>query len=164
MARRRIATGITTAAACGTRSRSPAAAVRRTAMTKIDPSPLVSPAERLAALGDLRTFLAMARERGELEVIRGADPELEMGALYELSLRDLYPRTLLFEQMRGLPPDRRVLMNVRFSRIFVGNLDLDAVRAHRARGRWESNPLPPVTVDDGPILENVIVGDAVDVT
>ena len=39
------------------------------------------------ALGDLRALIALAEKRGELEVIKGADPYLEMGALYELSLR-----------------------------------------------------------------------------
>ena len=47
--------------------------------------------ERLAAQGDLRELIRLSRERGELEVIKGANTHLEMGALYELSLRDRYP-------------------------------------------------------------------------
>ena len=43
--------------------------------------------DRLAALGDLRELIRIAKERGELEVLKGADPHLEIGALYELSLK-----------------------------------------------------------------------------
>jgi 3-polyprenyl-4-hydroxybenzoate decarboxylase len=55
----------------------------------------------MAALGDLRELIRLARERKELEVIRGADPYLEMGALYELSLEKKFPPLLLFEDIKG---------------------------------------------------------------
>ena len=38
-------------------------------------------ARRQAALGDLRKCIEFAEEMGELEIIDGADPHLEMGAL-----------------------------------------------------------------------------------
>ena len=38
-------------------------------------------AMRLEALGDLRRCLELAEEIDDLEVVEGADPELEMGAL-----------------------------------------------------------------------------------
>ncbi len=37
------------------------------------------------ALGDLRVFIKQVEARGELMVVRDADPHLEIGALYELS-------------------------------------------------------------------------------
>lgn len=43
-------------------------------------------ARRAEALGDLRKCLIFAEEMGELEMVNGADPHLEIGALYELSL------------------------------------------------------------------------------
>jgi hypothetical protein len=49
-----------------------------------------------AAMGDLRVFLARAAAAGELKTIRGADPHLEIGALFELSHEHLYPPVLLF--------------------------------------------------------------------
>lgn len=119
--------------------------------------------QQVEARADLRTFLALARERDEVEVIRGADPYLEMGALYELSLRDLYPRVLLFEAIPGFPPDYRVIVNVRFSKIFVGELNVEAVKAFRSRRRWEGEPILPVEVATGPILANVKVGEDVHV-
>src|SRR5690349_249937 len=119
--------------------------------------------ERLAAQGDLRELIRLARERGELEVIRGANTYLEMGALYELSLRDRYPPLLLFEDIPGYPKGHRVLMNVRFSRIFQDDLSLEALKRFRARRRWESNPIPPQIVESGPVTENIIRGKDVNI-
>jgi UbiD family decarboxylase len=118
--------------------------------------------DRITALTDLRAFIDMSRERGELEVIRGADAHLEMGALYELSLRDMYPPVLLFEDIKGYAPQYKVVMNVRFSRIFVGELGIDAVKRRRAARKWESEPIPPEYVESGPILSNIVRGDDVD--
>jgi UbiD family decarboxylase len=119
--------------------------------------------QRIAALGDLRTFIELSRERGELEVIRGADPHLEMGALYELSLRELYPPVLLFEEIKGYPAHHKVVMNVRFSRMFVGDLSLEAVKERRANRAAESEPIAPEYVESGPILSNVLRGADVNV-
>lgn len=116
-----------------------------------------------AALRDLRAFIELSRDRGELEVVRGADAHLEMGALYELSLRHLYPPILLFEAIKGYAPEYKVVTNVRFSRLFVGELGLEAVKRRRAHRKWEAEPIPPRTVESGPILTNVVRGDAVDV-
>ena len=63
--------------------------------------------QRQAAWADLREFLRIVEARGELVVVRGADPHLEMGALYELSLRKTYPPVLLFEEIKGYPPNFR---------------------------------------------------------
>jgi UbiD family decarboxylase len=119
--------------------------------------------DRQAALGDLRELIRIAQERGEVEVIEGADPHLEMGALYELSIRHRYPPLLLFENIPGYPVDHRILMNVRFSRLFSSDLSLDALRKFRKRRKGEADPIPPEEVNWGPVMENVIRGDDVDV-
>ncbi|MFM1815139.1 MAG: hypothetical protein RLZ98_1834 [Pseudomonadota bacterium] len=116
-----------------------------------------------AALGDLRALIEIARRRDELEVVRGADPYLEMGALYELSLRHRHPPLLLFEDIPGHPPGHRVLMNVRFQRIFNGDVSMDALKKLRSTEKWEGAPISPRPVNDGAVLENIIRGDAVDV-
>ncbi len=89
----------------------------------------VSEQDRLAALGDLRELVRIAKQRGELEVIKGADTYLEMGALYELSLEHRFPPLLMFEDIKGHAASHRVLMNVRFSRLFAADLC-----ARRAQG------------------------------
>ena len=126
-------------------------------------APPATDEQRLAAQGDLRELIRLAKERGELEVIKGANTYLEMGALYELSLRDRYPPLLLFEDIPGYPKSHRVLMNVRFSRIFSGDLTLAALKKFRERRRWEADPIPPEYVNGGPITENVIRGKDVNV-
>src|SRR4051812_15073758 len=68
----------------------------------------VDQATRLAALGDLRQCLKIADEIGVLEVIEDADPHLEMGALYELSLQKPVPPVLLFRKIKGYPDNHRV--------------------------------------------------------
>jgi len=123
----------------------------------------VNEADRLAAMGDLRALIRLAEERGELERIAGADTHLEMGALYELSLRDRFPPLLLFEDIKRYPKSHRVLMNVRFSRIFQDNLDLEALKAFRQRRKWEAEPIAPEEVNVGPICDNIIRDEAVDV-
>ncbi|MDX1483234.1 MAG: UbiD family decarboxylase [Alphaproteobacteria bacterium] len=120
-------------------------------------------AERLEAMGDLRAYMRIVEERGELEVVDGADPHLEMGALYELSLLKRHPPVLLFENIKGYSPDFRVLTNVRFARTLVGDLDLERVRAHKRENRWASDPIPPKAVNTGPVMDNVITGEDVDI-
>ncbi|MFM2130410.1 MAG: hypothetical protein RL477_1956, partial [Pseudomonadota bacterium] len=121
----------------------------------------VDAATRKAAMSDLREYLRIVTERGELEEVHGADPALEMGALYELSLEKLYPPVLHFKGIKGVDPDFSVLTNVRFARTLVGNLDLDAVRSLKNTTRWASDPIPPEEVNTGPIMDHVDEGEAV---
>ena len=123
----------------------------------------ISSADRQAALGDLRILIDLARDRSELAVIKGADPYLEMGALYELSLKKEKPPLLLFEDIKGAPADRRILMNMRFQTIFNGDLDLEALKRFRAARSNTRQGIPPRTVQSGPITENVLRGDAVNI-
>jgi UbiD family decarboxylase len=123
----------------------------------------VGDSERIAAFGDLREFIRLADARGELEVVKGADPYLEMGALYELSLRERHPPVLLFEDIKGYPAGHRIVTNVRTSPIFTGKYDLDALKEFRNRGKADSKLVEPEDVNYGPVCENIIRGDAVNV-
>jgi 4-hydroxy-3-polyprenylbenzoate decarboxylase len=116
-----------------------------------------------AAMGDLRVFLERAEAAGEFKRIKGADPHLEIGALFELSHEHLYPPVMLFEQMKGCDPSHRILCNVRVARFVVGDLNLDAVKAYRKRPKEKQQPIPPRLVNDGPVFENVLEGDAVNI-
>ena len=62
---------------------------------------VATPEQIRAAWKDLRSFIEIARAMGELEVVEGADPKEEMGAIYELSLDREIPPVLLFEGMKG---------------------------------------------------------------
>lgn len=119
---------------------------------------------RRAAIGDLREFLRAAKAEGQLQVIEDADPKYEMGAIYELSLKNLFPPVLLFQKMKGCHPSAQVVMNVRTSKFMVGELDMDAVRLYRQQSKGKkTDPIPPEWVASGPILDNVISGDDVDI-
>lgn len=125
----------------------------------------ISNDHRRAAIGDLREFLRAAQAEGQLQVIEDADPKHEMGAIYELSLENLFPPVLLFQKMKGCDPAARVIMNVRTSKFMVGELDMDAVRHFRQKSKQgkKTEPIPPEWVASGPIMDNVISGDDVDI-
>ena len=114
-------------------------------------------------MADLRVFLDYAETCGELEVVEGADPELEMGALFELSHEHLYPPVLLFKNIKGCAPNLRVLSNVRVAKFMVGDLTMEALKAFRARPKEKRVPIPPRKVETGPIFENVIAEQDVDI-
>ena len=117
----------------------------------------------LAALGDLRTCLALAAEMDDVRVIENADPHLEIGALYELSLADEHPPILLFDNIKGYPKGYRVAVNMRSSKVFdTGATGLELVQSYRKHRRAKSEPIPPKTVTSGPVLENKQEGAAID--
>ncbi len=120
-------------------------------------------ARRHTALGDLRKCLEFAEEMGELEVIEGADPHLEIGALTTLSLKHSIPPILLFRKIKGYPDGYRVAVNVRSARVLNDGFGLDLVQAYRKHRRKSSTPIAPVMVETGPVLENVLTGPQVDV-
>jgi 4-hydroxy-3-polyprenylbenzoate decarboxylase len=126
--------------------------------------PPIDESVRQSAWGNLREFLDISKQRGELVVVRGADPHLEMGALYELSLQKTYPPVLLFEEIKGYPANYRIATNVRTSPLLVGNLDLEAVRElRRQRQRGSKRSIPPHEVNYGPVLSNIQRDDQVNV-
>jgi 4-hydroxy-3-polyprenylbenzoate decarboxylase len=115
------------------------------------------------ALGDLRKCLAFAEEIGDLEFVDGADPELEIGALYGLSLMREHPPVLVFRNIKGYPANYRIAMNVRSSAVFDGSeRGLDLVQRYRRHRRGRTAPIPPAVVSSGPVLENVVEGSRVD--
>jgi 4-hydroxy-3-polyprenylbenzoate decarboxylase len=58
---------------------------------------------------DLRQWIAAAEQAGELERVPGASADLEIGAASQLNYRRARPRALLFEDIPGYRPGRRVL-------------------------------------------------------
>ena len=121
----------------------------------------LTPEQVRAARADLREFLRLADEIGCLRVIRGANPELEIGALHELSLEKDPPPALLFDDIVGYPRGYRVLANVQESAVFNREKGLAAVQAARLSGRTRSALVEPTEVTSGPVLENVLRDDEV---
>ena len=120
-------------------------------------------ARRQEAIGDLRKCIAFAEEMGELEIVEGADPHLEMGAIYELSLKKPIPPLLLFRKIKGYDEDYRVAVNVRSSKVLNDGVGLELVQNYRKNRRQKSEPIAPEMVASGPVMENVLTGDQVDI-
>ena len=58
---------------------------------------------------DLRPWLAQVEKLGELREVRGADWDLELGAISELNVKKDAPPALLFDEIKGYPKGFRVL-------------------------------------------------------
>src|SRR5688572_33171203 len=58
---------------------------------------------------DLRPWLAQVEKLGELREVRGADWNLELGAISELNVKKDAPPALLFDDIKGYPKGFRVL-------------------------------------------------------
>ncbi len=114
-------------------------------------------------LADLRVFLEHSKAVGNFETIDGVDPDLEMGALIELSHEHLYPPVLLFQNIKGCDSSHRVAANVRVAKSIVGDLTMETLKAFRARPKERRDPIPPQLVARGPVLENTIDEGDVDI-
>ena len=125
--------------------------------------------------GDMRDWLAVAERTGEVQVVRGADAHLELGALCELNYALPRPWALLFDELPGYPSGWRALTGPCASPAAPGlTLRLDegldtrglvqALRGQFARWAVRAGEYGPRWVDDGPILECVQEGAAVDLT
>jgi len=122
------------------------------------------------AYKDLREFLELIKEAGELKVVEGASWQEDIGMVAELLHRTSGSPAVLFDHIPGYPPGYRVLVNALRSEqrlaITTGlpqNLGKLALSEAMARKFKESKPVPPQYVDDGPVLENVHTGDEVNV-
>ncbi|RME47346.1 MAG: UbiD family decarboxylase [Chloroflexi bacterium] len=120
---------------------------------------------------DLRDWLRQVDEMGELRYVNGATLDEDVGRITEmLQHTDDAPAALLggFE---GYPPGFRILVNglSKRSRIALTlGLPID-IGPFELMDRWmelntDVRPVPVQVVDDGPVLENVLTGDDVDVT
>lgn len=117
---------------------------------------------------DLRDWLRLVDEFGELTRIHGADWNLEIGALTEItkkeSGREEVP-ALLFDNITGYPPEYRVITSILFSTkrvALTAGIELESSKLKFTRKLFEkvrSAPcIPPRTVGSGPVLENVHEG------
>jgi len=117
---------------------------------------------------DLRHFIQSLEAMGEIRTVHGADPHLEIGTITELNYERQGP-ALLFDDIPGYPSGYRILTNAIESlpRSLLA-LDLptdlnvdDSLDAYE-RVMTSYKPVPPTEVHDGSILENVLMGDDID--
>src|SRR3990172_3704041 len=118
---------------------------------------------------DLRDWLEQVEAMGELKQLKGAHWNQEIGAITECSRRQPHAPALLFDEIQDYRPGFRVLSNALNSlnrvplaaRLPFGLTKLQYVDAWREK-HISLRPTPPVEVPHGPVTENVLKGDAVD--
>jgi 4-hydroxy-3-polyprenylbenzoate decarboxylase len=126
--------------------------------------------KNMIAYRDLREWLDQVGPIGELKSIKGAHLDLEIGALTRLFLEKKDAPALLFEEIKDCSSGYRLLVNPLNSQkrlaITLGmSLDLkplELVRAWKERIN-EIRPIPPKMVDRGPVMENVLTGNQIDI-
>ncbi|MBW2000324.1 MAG: UbiD family decarboxylase, partial [Deltaproteobacteria bacterium] len=129
--------------------------------------------ERKVPYGDLRDFLSIVESMGELKRIGNVHWDKEMGAITEIVYREkpVDAPALLFEKIPGYPEGYKCLYGMlasagRFTLALgcqtEGSSRMEMLMVYRERVR-ELDPIPPVYVDSGPVLENETEGDGVDV-
>jgi len=120
---------------------------------------------------DLREWLAYAERLGEVRAVKGASWQEDIGLAAEAILREENGPCVVFDEIPGCPKGFRLLMNV-----FAGKRRNMTFGLPEHLTKWELSEayrdaylekpriIPHQMVEDGPILENVILGDDVDVT
>jgi UbiD family decarboxylase len=123
------------------------------------------------AYDDLREWLARAELLGEVRHVTGATWQEDIGLAAEAVLRAENGPCVVFDDVPGCPKGFRVLLNM-----FAGvrrNMTLgfpdhltkwELSDAFREAYLTDRKPIKHEIVEDGPIFENVLMGDAIDVT
>ena len=120
---------------------------------------------------DLRAWLAAAEALGEVRTVTGANWQEDIGLAAEAILRAEDGPCVVFDDIPECPKGFRVLLNM-----FAGtrrNMTLgfpdhlskwELSDAYREAFLKDQKIIAHEIVDDGPVLENIVTGDDVDVT
>src|SRR5215468_10229415 len=123
------------------------------------------------AYTDLREWIEAARKLGEIREVKGLTWEADIGMAAEVILHDENAPCVIFEDIPGALPGSKVLVNFfggqrqRMTLGFPLHLSkLQLSEAFRQHYMADLKRIAPRYVNDGPVFENVVTGDAVDVT
>ena len=123
---------------------------------------------------DFRLWIEKAKAIGQLREASGADLQFELGAISELNAKRAGP-ALLFDKFPGYPEGSRVMTGSMLNALTLGltmgieekldtlsltNRIADIMREIETK----SADYPVAYVESGPIMENKLVGDDVDLT
>jgi 4-hydroxy-3-polyprenylbenzoate decarboxylase len=119
---------------------------------------------------DLREWLGLVEALGELKTVRGASSEEDIGAITEMLDQHDDSPCVLFDDIPGFEPGFRVLVNsmgTRRRQALALGIDPSEASHDRLLAFWRGTLqgltlIPPVVVEDGPIRQNVLRGDEVD--
>ena len=121
---------------------------------------------------DLREWMEQAEQAGELRVIEGVDPHLEVGTIVQVDAKNQGP-ALLFDKLKGYREGFRILtnsmsnirtFNLTFGLPIENSIDetISVLRVNAGEWAETAKNFPAKVVPSGPILENVEEGDKVD--
>jgi UbiD family decarboxylase len=139
-------------------------------MTTLSERPRTLSGRQGRPFADLREYLQVVEEAGQLKRLPGANWDLEIGAVTELAASSPNSPALLFDSIKDYPAGFRILTNVLASssslreRLIYG-CPLD-ISDREALKWWKDEikhvePIPPVVVNSGPVTQNVFLGDDV---
>ncbi len=124
---------------------------------------------------DLRTFIATVEARGEVATVRGAHWNKELGAVTEVLYRQKVEKSpmLMFDDIPGYAPGYRCTYGMFGSPYRLGlvlgmestlsddrKAQLDYFRKNIKKAYKQ---IPPTIVNDGPVCENIVRDDDIDV-
>jgi UbiD family decarboxylase len=116
---------------------------------------------------DLRDFIEQLKQIGELREIEGADWNLEIGGITELMTARQGP-ALLFDNIKDYPRGFRVLSGFLNNPRLISSALAAPMKEISPLVRWvkerfaQMQPIKPIEVSNGPVLENIQEGDEVD--
>jgi len=120
---------------------------------------------------DLREWIDEAKKLGEIREVKGLSWEQDIGMAAEVVLHDEKAPCIIFEDVPGTIPGSRVLTNFfggkrqNMTLGFPTDLNkLDLTEAFRENYMAELRRIEPRYVNTGPIFDNIMEGDAIDVT
>ena len=123
---------------------------------------------------DLRTFIAAVEKRGELAVVKDAHWDKELGAVTEVLYRQKVEKSpmLLFDEIPGYPSGYRCAYGMFGSPFRLATVlgmepslsenRMDMLNHFRKHIKKGFKQIPPRMVKDGPVLQNIMSDNAVD--
>src|SRR3954452_25372329 len=121
---------------------------------------------------DVRDIIDYAESIGELAPLDGADWNIEIGVLAEIFAHSAPGRApaVLFDKIKGYPPGMRIVSGLHNTcRRLAYSFDFpdshsptELFKTYGDRMKNDSRLIPPVTVKERPILENIDRDEVVD--
>ena len=145
------------------------------ATSKSPPAPTAlanrSNADPLVAYSDLREWIEAARKLGEIREVKGLSWQQDIGTVAEMALHDDNAPCFIFEDVPGTIKGSRVLVNFfggKRKNMTLGfpadTSKIELSDGFRRHFMSDLKRIPPKYVSDGPIFENVMKGDDIDIT
>lgn len=131
--------------------------------------------KRLGQVTDLRSWISLMGELGEIEAITGAHWDLEVGALSEANYQRPNPPALVFDEITGYPAGQRIVTGSLSTarrlgialRVGLNETDaslLDAIGAAPSKWARGAASFPAREVATSPVTENIVEGDKIDLS